>query len=154
VRHKTDAQSSTWQNEFTGDFLFSTMPSIKTETRRTIGAQYAGGKMKRLWQGIATLACAALLPACAVPKVEEVLGIDATIVNYTNKPIARVLYQLCGTTPEAWQPLRVPQLETGQFFKLRLPASCVDLNAYTDDGKVAGTQRHVQTQFPFQWAIK
>jgi len=113
--------------------------------------------MKKSHFIFAVMAASGAVAGCAAPaprEEEAVVGTEATIVNLTRKPIARIVFQQCGTVPENWQPLKVPQLDSGRSVTLNLPPGCVDLNAYADDGKLAGTQRQIRTQFPFRWDLQ
>ena len=74
------------------------------------------------------------------------------VVNKTGKALGSVQYQPCGANGE-WAPLAGSALAAGASLRLTLPAACTDLNAYYADGKLAGQQRGVKREFPFEWAL-
>jgi hypothetical protein len=62
-----------------------------------------------------------------------------------------VQYQPCGGA--RWAALPNAALAPGRSVTLQLPESCVDLNAYYADGKLAGSQRGIKREFPFTWVL-
>ncbi len=104
---------------------------------------------------IATMAGATVaLSACGTtsPRGADILPVQASVINRTGKLISRIEYRPCGDTG-AWAPLGVSAIPSGMSAAFQLPAACVDMNAYFDDGKVAGSQRGIRRDFPFTWTL-
>jgi hypothetical protein len=94
------------------------------------------------------------LAGCAEDQQSEPKGADATIVNHTNMTIGRIVYEACGRAQDGWAPLPTQALGPGQSAQLTLPPGCIDLNAFYGDGRLAGSQRGVDTKFPFRWDLE
>jgi hypothetical protein len=98
------------------------------------------------------VAAALLLAGCANTAV-RVLPPEATIVNSTGKPLRDIRYQACGANAGEWLALPQSTLAAGASIKQVLPASCVDMDAFYADGRLAGSQRGVKQEFPFRWVL-
>lgn len=101
--------------------------------------------------GLATL-LGLLLSACASapPAVIEPM---ASIHNNSGKALREIRYQACGQDESSWSTLPDSRLTPGARKQFRLPGQCVNLLAYYEDGKVAGTQRGVKREFPLSWVL-
>lgn len=99
------------------------------------------------------LAVAMLLLGCAETRPSSV-GAEATIANQAKKTITRLAYEKCGASADGWLPLAAPAIRPNQSIKVNLPPGCIDLNAYYDDGKLAGSQRGITTNYPFSWQLQ
>ena len=93
------------------------------------------------------------MTGCADTRPNAV-GAEATIANRAKKPITRIVYEKCGASPDGWLPLSAPQVGPYQSIKLTLPPGCIDLNAFYADGKLAGSQRGITTNFPLLWELQ
>jgi hypothetical protein len=94
---------------------------------------------------------AAFLMGCASQPIPVAMP-EATIINKTGKALASVQYQACGGAT-GWSALPGSALSPGGSMRVTLPAACTDLNAFYADGKLAGQQRGVKREFPFEWAL-
>ncbi len=104
---------------------------------------------------LATVAGTAMIAGCAsAPKEEVIASINGTLINRSRRPIARVIYQECAQNPENWLPVNVALVATSQTAKFNIPKPCVDLNAFYDDGRLAGSQRGVRGKYPLEWVIE
>ncbi|WCT73814.1 hypothetical protein PQ455_00865 [Sphingomonas naphthae] len=100
------------------------------------------------------VAAALNLSGCATTTASiPVAPVAATIANQTGKTIARVEYQACGAPAESWSPLALGAVGSGRALKFELPEACVNMTAYFEDGRVAGTQVGVRRDFPFTWTL-
>lgn len=103
-----------------------------------------------------TLAVAglALLAGCATTTdYVAPLPVEATISNYTGRTIARIDYQSCGDAAGVWSQLGVGPIAPGATATFQLPTACVNMNAFHDDGRLAGSQTGVKRDFPFKWTL-
>lgn len=96
---------------------------------------------------------AALLTACAGTPVPVAVP-AATVVNHTGKPLQDLRYQSCNSAADQWAPLPASALKPGATTKFTLPADCVNFDAYYADGRLAGSQRSIRRDFPFQWVLR
>jgi hypothetical protein len=95
---------------------------------------------------------AAWLGACAsAPK--PVAPPQATVSNLTGKPVS-IRYQRCGGPAEPWLPLDHPALASGAMTRFVPPADCVNFDAFYPDGRLAGSQRSIRNEFPFEWVLR
>jgi len=94
-----------------------------------------------------------VLTGCADTRPTS-MGAEATITNQAKKTITRLAYEKCGASADGWAPLAAPAIRPNQTIKLDLPPGCIDLNAFYDDGKLAGSQRGISTNFPFSWELQ
>ena len=81
------------------------------------------------------------------------LPVEATLTNYTGKTIARIDYQSCGDAAGSWAQLGVGPVAAGGTTTFQLPAACVNMNAFYEDGRLAGSQTGVKRDFPFKWTL-
>lgn len=96
----------------------------------------------------------ALLAACTTTSdYVAPLPVEATVTNYTGKTIARIDYQSCEDSSGNWSQLAIGPIGPGGTSTFQLPAPCVNMNAYYDDGRVAGSQTGVKREFPFKWTL-
>lgn len=96
----------------------------------------------------------ALLAGCATTtEYVAPLPVEATVSNYTGKTIARIDYQSCGDAAGTWSQLGVGPVASGGTATFQLPAPCVNMNAFYEDGRLAGTQTGVKRDFPFKWTL-
>ncbi|HUG23808.1 MAG TPA: hypothetical protein VMN83_14910 [Albitalea sp.] len=72
--------------------------------------------------------------------------------NNTGKALGSVHYQRCGGA-DSWSPVPRSALVPGASVTFTLPEACVNLNAYYADGKLAGQQRGIKREFPFNWVL-
>ena len=100
-------------------------------------------------QLLAALALTALAGCSSAPV--NVASPEATVANNTGKALGSVHYQRCGA--ENWSPLARSALPAGASVTFTLPEACVNLNAYYADGKLAGQQRGIKREFPFNWVL-
>ena len=102
----------------------------------------------------AALGALSLLGACATTtEYVAPLPVEATLANFTGRTISRVEYQACGDSSGNWSPLSIGTVAPGGSVKFQLPADCVNMNAYNDNGKLAGSQTGVKRDFPFKWTL-
>lgn len=100
------------------------------------------------------LAVPALLLAACAGAPEKVVLPKATVFNQTGKALA-LRYQACGSPADRWSA--VPggaELAAGGTARFDLPAECVHFDAYYADGRLAGSQRSVRREFPFEWVLR
>lgn len=96
----------------------------------------------------------AMLAGCATTtEYVAPLPVEATLTNYTGKTIARIDYQSCGDSAGTWSQLGVGPVASGGTATFQLPAPCVNMNAFYEDGRLAGTQTGVKREFPFKWTL-
>lgn len=101
----------------------------------------------------APMVIAALVAACATaPEPVVPLRIEATLVNLTGESLQRVEYRSCGT--QGWNRVDLAPVPSGATVKFQLSEQCVDLDAYYGNGKLAGSQRGVNRDYPFKWTIR
>ncbi|MDO9490195.1 MAG: hypothetical protein Q7J32_17625 [Sphingomonadaceae bacterium] len=81
------------------------------------------------------------------------LPVEATVTNYTGKTIARIDYQSCGDAAGSWAQLGVGPVASGGTATFQLPTACVNMNAFYEDGRLAGSQTGVKRDFPFKWTL-
>lgn len=98
------------------------------------------------------VALTALMLAACAGKPRQVVEPRATISNNTGKSIAAVQYKACGSRG-GWTPLPQSVIPPGGVKSYAMPEDCVDLMALHGDGKVAGTQRDIKREFPFNWVL-
>jgi hypothetical protein len=110
--------------------------------------------MRSIITKAAAFGALALLGACATTtEYVAPLPVEATLSNFTGRTIARVEYQTCGDSSGNWSPLSIGEVAPGQSTKFQLPADCVNMNAYHDNGRLAGSQTGVKRDFPFKWTL-
>jgi hypothetical protein len=97
-------------------------------------------------------ALSALLGACTSKPV-IVVPPKATVSNQTGKPVA-IRYQSCGSAPDQWLQLADASLAPGGVTRFELPADCVNFDAVYADGRIAGSQRSIRNEFPFEWVLR
>jgi hypothetical protein len=103
---------------------------------------------------LAALAALSLVAACSTTTdYVAPLPVEATVTNYTGKTIARIDYQSCGDSADSWSPLAISPVAPGGSAQFQLPAPCVNMNAYYEDGRTAGSQTGVKREFPFKWTL-
>lgn len=96
----------------------------------------------------------ALVASCATPaNYVAPLPVEATITNYTGRTISRVDYQSCGDAAGVWSQLGIAPIASGATATFQLPTACVNMNAFHDDGRMAGSQTGVKRDFPFKWTL-
>ena len=100
---------------------------------------------------LALALASAILAGCASTPVHVAMP-EATVINKTGKALASVQFRRCGSEGD-WTALPGSALAAGASLRVMLPADCSDLNAYYADGKLAGQQRGVKREFPFEWAL-
>ena len=98
------------------------------------------------------IAMSALLGACSSKPV-IVVPPQATVSNHTGKPVV-IRYQRCGSPPEQWVQLSDASLAQGTATRFVLPAECVNFDALYADGRLAGSQRSIRNEFPFEWVLR
>lgn len=77
------------------------------------------------------------------------------VLNRTRKPLSVIEYQVCNDAKGNWQPLKGSEsLPSNAWFDFEYPASCINMRAYDQDGKMAGMQSKVLSNIPFKWTIK
>lgn len=101
-----------------------------------------------IFGGLATLAGCATTTEYVAP-----LPVEATVTNYTGKTIARIDYQSCGDASGSWAQLGVGPVASGRTATFQLPTACVNMNAFYEDGRLAGSQTGVKRDFPFKWTL-
>jgi hypothetical protein len=101
-------------------------------------------------QLLAALAVSALAGCSSTPV--NVASPEATVANNTGKALGSVNYQRCGGA-DSWSPVPRSALAPGATVTFTLPEACVNLNAYYADGKLAGQQRGIKREFPFNWVL-
>lgn len=97
------------------------------------------------------LAIAGCATTSSGPEIDPVM---ATVFNQTGRTISSINYQQCGSAAESWLALPVGAIGSGGRAQFQLPAPCVNLIAYYEDGRTAGTQTGVRRDFPFQWTLR
>lgn len=101
----------------------------------------------------APILLATIVAACApAPEPTLPLRIEATLVNLTGESLQRVEYRACGAA--GWNRLDLAPVPTGATVKFQLSEQCVDLDAYYSSGKLAGSQRGVNRDYPFKWTLR
>jgi len=96
----------------------------------------------------------ALLAACTTTtEYVAPLPVEATLTNYTGKTIARIDYQSCGDAAGSWSQLGIGAVASGATATFQLPTACVNMNAFYEDGRLAGSQTGVKRDFPFKWTL-
>jgi hypothetical protein len=98
------------------------------------------------------ISLSALFGACSSKPV-LVVPPQATVSNQTGKPVV-IRYQRCGSTPDQWVQLSDGALAQGGATRFPLPAECVNFDALYADGRVAGSQRSIRNEFPFEWVLR
>ena len=98
------------------------------------------------------MALAALLSACA-GKPTQVVRPHATVSNLTGKPVA-IRYQRCGSPADQWQTTERQNLVPGASMRFVMPEECVNFEALYADGRVAGSQRSIRDEYPFEWVLR
>lgn len=101
----------------------------------------------------ALIVLATVVVACAtMPENTVPLPVEATLVNLTGESLARVEYRACGAG--SWNRLDLAPVAAGATVKFQLSEQCVDLDAYYSSGKLAGSQRGVNRDYPFKWTLR
>lgn len=94
-----------------------------------------------------------VVAACAtMPESTLPLPVEATLVNLTGETLSRVEYRACGA--DSWGRLDLAPVAAGATVKFQLSERCVDFDAYYSSGKLAGSQRGVNRDYPFTWTLR
>jgi hypothetical protein len=106
--------------------------------------------------GLMLIVGAVALQGCeTIPSSQiEVLPVQATVSNLSGKSISAINYQPCGAPSDEWSPVGVGYIANGATATFDLPAACVNLQAFYEDGKLAGSQSGIKREFPFSWVIR
>jgi hypothetical protein len=116
-----------------------------------------GHRIVNLRIGHLTLLAAALaLSACetAPSTGVAVLPVMAKVSNVSGKTINSITYQPCDAGGDTWSPVPVGTIASGGSATFDIPASCVNLQAFYADGRLAGSQSGVRRDFPLSWVIR
>ena len=112
---------------------------------------FEGGVVKT--KLFAPVMLATIVVACAtVPQSTVPLPVEATLINLTGESLARVEYRACGAN--SWSQLDQAPVLAGATVKFKISDQCVDLDAYYSSGKLAGSQRGVNRNYPFTWTLR